>query len=131
MPKFSKTSMNRLETCHEDIQKVFLHVISHYNCTIVQGHRDKKTQNKYYTEGKSKLQWPNSKHNTKPSRAVDVAPYIDGKISWNKEQCYAFGGFVLGVAAMMGIKLRWGADWDGDKNINDQSFNDLVHFELL
>ena len=131
MPKFSKSSLKKLQTCHEDLQKIFLHVITHYDCTIVQGHRDKKTQNKYYNEGKSKLQWPNSKHNSNPSRAADVAPYIDGEVSWNKEQCYVFAGFVMGTAAMMRIPIRWGGDWDQDNNIHDQTFNDLVHFELI
>lgn len=131
MPKFSKSSLSKLKTCDEELQKLFLHVVTHFDCTIVQGHRDKRTQNKYYKEGKSKLQWPNSNHNSKPSRAVDVAPYLNGSVSWDKDQCYTFGGFVLGVAAMMRIPIRWGGDWDGDKNIKDQTFNDLVHFELI
>jgi len=40
-------------------------------------------------------------------------------------------GFVLGIAHMKGIKIRWGGDWDGDTKMNDQKFNDLVHFELM
>jgi peptidoglycan L-alanyl-D-glutamate endopeptidase CwlK len=27
--------------------------------------------------------------------------------------------------------VRYGGDWDGDKDINDQTFNDTVHFELV
>jgi peptidoglycan L-alanyl-D-glutamate endopeptidase CwlK len=27
--------------------------------------------------------------------------------------------------------VRFGGDWDGDKDITDQKFNDLVHFELI
>lgn len=132
MPEFSQTSLSRLKTCHEKLQILFMHVISHYDCTIVQGHRDEATQNKYYEEGKSKLKWPNSNHNSFPSKAVDAAPYIAGKgIVWDKEQCYHFAGFVQGCAAMMGIRIRWGGDWDMDKDIHDQSFDDLVHFELL
>ncbi|MFQ5990813.1 MAG: hypothetical protein ACE5NA_00110 [Nitrospiraceae bacterium] len=42
----------------------------------------------------------------------------------------AFGGFVLGVAEMMDIPIRWGGDWDGDRTFRDQNFNDLSHFEL-
>ena len=36
-----------------------------------------------------------------------------------------------GVAAVMGIPIRCGADWDGDHNLRDQTFNDLPHIELL
>ena len=42
---------------------------------------------------------------------------------------YYFGGFVLGTAQEMGLDIRWGGDWDGDRSISDQSFDDLVHFE--
>jgi len=41
-----------------------------------------------------------------------------------------FAGFIKGVAASMGIKLRIGADWDGDFDTNDQNFHDIVHFEI-
>jgi len=64
--------------------------------------------------------------------AVDVAPYIKGKgIVWDKEQGYHFAGFVLGIASILNIKIRCGADWDSDKDIHDQTFDDLCHFELL
>ena len=42
---------------------------------------------------------------------------------------YYFGGYVLGTAQEMGIDIRWGGDWDGDRSISDQTFDDLVHFE--
>jgi peptidoglycan LD-endopeptidase CwlK len=130
MPKFSKASMSKLLTCSDQLQKLFLEVIKYYDCTITEGFRDEATQNKYYNEGKSKVKWPNGQHNKMPSMAVDVAPCIDGKLTYDTNQCYNFAGFVLGVAAMMSIPIRWGGDWDGDRNIKDQTFNDLVHFEL-
>ena len=40
-------------------------------------------------------------------------------------------GFVEGVAAALGIKIRSGADWDMDRNVSDQSFIDLPHIELV
>ena len=61
--------------------------------------------------------------------AVDVCPY---PIDWNnKERFYHFAGYVKGIADSMGIKIRWGGDWDGDTVFDDQSFHDLPHFELL
>lgn len=132
MATFSKKSISNLLTCHEDLQKVFLYVVSHYDCTVTQGVRGKMEQNDFYRRGLSKLKYPQSKHNKTPSLAIDVAPYIAGKgVIYDKNQCYNFAGFVLGVASMMGIKVRWGGDWDQDRDINDQSFLDLVHFELI
>ena len=132
MPRFSKQSKRKLAACHEDLQRLFNEVIKNFDCTIVCGRRGKLEQNFLRVRGRSKLWYPNSKHNKVPSLAVDVAPYISGKgISWNSKQCYFFGGYVMGVAASLGISIRYGGDWDKDKDINDQSFNDLVHFEIM
>ncbi|MFW6272632.1 MAG: M15 family peptidase [bacterium] len=132
--RFGRTSKRRLITCDPRLQILFSIVCDSFDCTIIEGRRDKETQDKYFREGKSKLQWPHSKHNVlesnMPSKAVDVAPYIDGKISWKTNQCYYFAGYVIKTAETLGIKIRWGGDWDSDRNVNDQSFNDLVHFEL-
>ena len=129
MPKFSKKSNATLEGCHPDLQKLFQEVIKNFDCTILQGHRSKKLQDEYYRTGKSKVEYPNSKHNSLPSMAADVAPY---PINWNdKERFYYFAGYVKGLADQMDIKIRWGGDWDGDTKVNDQTFMDLPHFELL
>ena len=131
MPKFSQTSKSRLADCHPTLQRLFNTVVETFDCTIVCGHRSEYEQNKAFFEGNSKLKYPKSKHNIKPSLAVDAAPYISGKgISWDANQCRYFAGYVMGVASRIGIKLRWGGDWDSDNDVNDQSFNDLVHFEL-
>jgi peptidoglycan L-alanyl-D-glutamate endopeptidase CwlK len=110
---------------------VFNEVVKHFDCSIICGHRSEEEQNKVFYDGKSKVQFPNSKHNSIPSMAVDVAPYINGKICWDKDQLYFFAGFVWGVAKEMGINIRLGADWDGDGNIKDQTFFDRPHFELI
>lgn len=132
MNKFSDKSLDRLKTCHEDLQALFLEVIKHFDCVIIEGHRDMETQNEYFRTGKSKLEWPNGKHNSIPSLAVDVAPVKNGKIDWNdRVQFYFFIGFVKGIASQMGIKIRSGGDWDGDNDLKDQTFIDLPHFELV
>jgi len=129
MPTFSQTSLDRLATCHPDLRKVFAVVIMHVDCTILCGRRGKAEQQRAYLEGNSKLQWPDSKHNGTPSRAVDVAPY---PIDWRGfARFHRFAGFVLGVATMLGVKLRNGGDWDRDFDLKDQKFNDVMHFELL
>jgi len=127
--KFSETSKKRLDTCHTDLQRVFYEVVKQFDCSILDGHRGKERQNAYFRARKSKKQWPNSKHNTYPSLAVDVAPY---PIDWDDlERFRYFAGYVMGIAHSMGIRLLWGGDWDGDTDLKDQTFNDLCHFELI
>jgi peptidoglycan L-alanyl-D-glutamate endopeptidase CwlK len=129
MAYFSDASLQKLATCHQDLQDLFKTVILHYDCTILEGHRSEADQDQLFEQGLSKVEWPDSKHNKIPSHAVDVAPY---PIDWDDtKRFYHFVGFVKGVAASMNIKLRCGADWDGDNDLKDQSFNDLVHFELI
>lgn len=138
MPAFGKTSKEKLETCDPRLQEIFNEVIKHYDCTVLQGVRLKEEQNEYFRTGKSKVQWPNSKHNVlnpgDKSRAVDVVPYFKTapNIRWeDKEAFYFFGGVVMAIAATKGIKLRWGGNWDGDDEFKDQTFMDLPHFELV
>lgn len=42
---------------------------------------------------------------------------------------YYFGGYVCGVADEIGVPIRWGGDWNGNRKVDDQSFHDLPHFE--
>ncbi len=129
MASFGKRSLANLNTCHKDLQRLFKEVVKEFDCSILQGHRGEKEQDKLFFEGKSKLEYPQSKHNKSPSEGVDAAPY---PIDWNdKERFYYFSGYVLGVASRLGIKIRWGGDWDSDNNLHDQTFFDLPHFELI
>lgn len=130
MPSFSKSSVQKLSTCDPRLQKLFNEVIKYFDCTIAVGIRGKEDQDLAFNTGKSKLKWPNSKHNKIPSLAVDVAPFINGTISWDHEQCTYFAGAVKGIAVMLGIPITWGGDWDKDNDIKDNKFDDLVHFEI-
>ena len=128
MPKFSKKSLSKLETCDKRLQDLFLRVVKKFDCTILEGHRSKDRQNKLFDECKSKLKYPKGKHNSLPSKAVDVAPY---PIDWNdRERFTYFAGYVLGIAYQMGLKIRWGGDWDMDTQVKDNNFDDLPHFEI-
>lgn len=134
MPNFSKTSQQRLNTCHENLQRVFNEVIKNYDCTILVGYRTPEEQANCYKTGKSKLKYGH--HNNFPATAVDVSPWPISK-EWGakdwKERAkfYYFAGFVKATAQSMDIKLRWGGDWNDNKDFSDQTFDDLVHFELV
>ena len=129
MPKFGKRSREKLNTCDEDLIALFNEVVKYFDCSVLEGHRGRVLQDKYFKEGKSKLKFPDGRHNKKPSVAVDVVPY---PIDWdNIKQFYHFAGYVQGVADQLGIELRWGGDWDMDRDFTDQNFHDLPHFELI
>ena len=128
MPSFSQTSKDRLATCDARLQRVFNEVIKHFDCTVLCGHRNKEKQDAAFASGNSKLKWPNGNHNSMPSKAVDVAPF---PVDWNdSKRFYYFAGFVMATAKAMGIKLRFGGDWNRDTQLKDNKFNDLVHWEI-
>lgn len=129
MPSFSEKSLARLATCDSRLQQVFQQVVQEFDCSIIEGHRNKERQNRMVDQGKSQVRWPDGKHNTEPSLAVDVCPY---PVVWDdRERQTLFAGYVLATAKAMGIDLRWGGDWDLDTEVRDNSFDDLVHFEIV
>lgn len=129
MPRFSQRSKKELNTCDIRLRNLFNHVIKTYDCTILEGHRGEEKQERMVKEGKSKLHWPESKHNSSPCMALDVGPY---PINWEKTYTwYHFAGYVLRTAHEMDIRIRWGGDWDRDLQFDDQTFKDLPHVELV
>jgi hypothetical protein len=129
MPKFGKRSKERLATCDERLQRVFNEVINYVDCSVLEGHRNEERQNQLYEEGKTKVKYPNGRHNANPSRACDVVPY---PVDWNdRERFHLFAGFVLGIAYSMDIALRWGGDWNQNFEVDDNQFDDFPHFELI
>ena len=128
MPYFGSRSRKNLATCDERLRKVLNEVIKHVDCSVIEGNRNEARLNKLYAEGKTKVMFPNGRHNHSPSRAVDVVPY---RIDWvDRERVHLFGGVVLGTAKSMDINLRWGGDWDQDWYVHDNRFDDFPHFEL-
>ena len=139
MPRFGQKSASRLQTCHPDLIRLFEKVVYKFDCSILDGHRNKERQDKAFELKRSKVQYPYSKHNKYPSTAIDVAPY---PIDWGENggsaqrrkaiaRFYYFAGYVKGIAEDLQIEIRWGGDWDGDREFTDQSFDDLPHFELV
>ena len=132
--RFGKTSQMKLYTAHPDLEIIMEDALDTgiMDFSIIEGHRGEIEQNRYYKLGKSRVKFPDGKHNKIPSRAVDAAPFINGKVSWNRLHCCVLAGIILACAAKRGIKLRWGGNWDMDSEpITDQDFQDLVHFELV
>lgn len=126
MPKFSLRSKERLATCHADIRKVCNELIKYINFSVICGYRRKDDQDKAYAEGKSKLKWPKSAHNSLPSKAVDIVPY---PLDWNDIGSFKqlHGAFMVVAqqlfdAAEIGSKFEWGGDW--------KKLKDYPHYQI-
>lgn len=123
--KFGAKSLERLATCHADLQRLMHELIKELDVTILCGHRNEKEQRAAFIAGNSKLLYPNSKHNSSPSRAVDVAPYkkgVPGGVDWKdlpafEDMCKR----IERLASELKIKIRLGRDF---------SFKDYPHIEL-
>jgi len=131
MPKFGKRSKERLRGVDAKLQNVLNEVVKYFDITIIEGLRSQERQNELVAQGKSKTKF--GKH--VDGKAVDIAPY---PIDWKaRDDFHLLGGFILGVASQMGIKIRWGGDWNasslfqGKRTTKDNNFDDLVHFEIL
>lgn len=129
--KFTPVELDRLNSLELTLQQIVIEVNHIIAIFIIEGHRGEEAQNKYFSEGKSKVKWPEGKHNTMPSKAVDIAPLINGKIEWNNIQQFAFmNGIVKGVAYLLGIKIRQGIDFNMNNIVTDDKFKDAPHVEL-
>ena len=129
MPNFGTESRKRLNTCHPDLQALCELVIENYDFTVLEGFRSSARQDDLFRQGKSKLRGGQSKHNSDPSLAVDIAPY---PIDWeDTRRFYFLLGHIKQAAYELGIKIRLGADWNGNNEFKDQVFHDLPHVELL
>lgn len=132
MARFSVQSLTRLESCDIRLVRLFMKVIDDFNCAVICGYRGEEEQNEAFRTGHSQCRFPQSNHNKIPSLAVDVLPWpvTYGAPKYAK-RCYLLAGVVLAHAKRMNIDLRWGGDWDRDTEIDDQTFDDLAHFELV
>lgn len=142
MPTFSQLSQQRLATCHKDLQTVMNEVIKQYDFTVVYGYRSPEEQHQLYTQGRKLVgnKWvkvgstvtdkdgyiKTSKHNSYPSKAVDIAPF---PINWkNIAEFKKMGKIVIDVAdrlykeGKITNRIKWGGSWI--------TFKDYPHFEI-
>ena len=93
---------------------------------VTEGHRSAEAQDELYTHGRSApgpvvtyKRGGDSKHNTLPSRALDVAFLLaDGSVSWSGLLLSKFARLMKASDA----RVHWGGDWPG--------FKDFPHFEV-
>ena len=135
---FSHSSKVKLSSCDEKLQKIASTAIvdSPYDFGISQGHRTPEYQNELYQQGRTK---PGeiitncdgykikSKHNEFPSHAFDIAIFVDGLLTWNKNYYKAVGNHICEIAKKFDIRIKWPI------NIGtiEKPVYDWPHFELI
>ena len=125
MPRFGKRSRSRLKGVDTKLVNVLNELIKIMDVTIIEGVRSAERQAELLEKGATKVKY--SRH--MEGKAVDLSPY---PIDWNnRDGFYYMGGMIRGIAHQMGLKVRFGGDWDSDGDTKDNSFDDLGHVEIL
>lgn len=122
MFKLSPRSEERLHTCDEGLIILFEYAIEHtpIDFCVLCGYRNKSDQETAFLQRRTKLHYPFSKHNLKPSLAVDIAPY---PIDWNNiDRFIELSNYIKEYADELRIKISWGGDW---------RMKDYPHYELI
>ena len=147
MNRYGSRSIEVRATLHPDLVLIFNEAIMYLDISLYEGIRSDETQLKYFIDGKSKLDpriaskrkyAKHLKQSDGYSHAVDCAPYpIDFSSKAKKrERFYFMAGIIKAISSRLYKEgktthvIRWGGDWDMDDDFNDQSFDDLPHFEL-
>lgn len=118
--KLSRKSKRQLVGVHPDLVKVVNRAIkiTKQDFTVLEGVRTKERQRALVRRGAS--QTMNSRHLT--GHAVDIAPWVDGNVSWDWKYYYAMADAMKKAAKELGVDLEWGGDW--------VNFKDGPHFQL-
>jgi hypothetical protein len=118
--RLSKSSKNCLIGVHADLIKVVLRAeaITTVPFAVIEGMRTLERQRELVEKGASRTM--NSRHLT--GHAVDIAPLINGKVSWHWPHYRELEPIIKRAAAEMRVQVDWGGDWT--------SFKDGPHWEL-
>ena len=116
----SQRSLTRLEGVHPDLVRVVkkASILSDLDFTVLEGLRSVDRQKQLVSQGASKTM--NSRHLT--GHAVDLAPMIGGKVSWDWPLYHKLAKVIKAAAADEKVPLQWGGDW--------RAFKDGPHWEL-
>ncbi len=124
MARFGYRSRLHLKTCDQRLQDLLNDVIERIDCAVLCGHRDEAAQTTAFLSGVSEVQWPDSRHNSRPSTAVDVVPW---PLSWDlgdpavKQTWVELADEIKATAARHGLEIEHGADW---------RMRDWPHFQI-
>lgn len=118
--KLSEKSLQRLSGVHPDLQAVVKRAIeiTPVDFLVIEGLRTKARQAYLLDAGKSRTM--NSYHLT--GHAVDIAPIVDGKVSWDWKHYYPLADAMIQAAKELNVKIEWGGRW--------KTFPDAPHWQI-
>ncbi len=126
MPNYNlgKHSLKELEGVHADLVAVVQRAIAYtvQDFSVHDGIRALDEQKKLVERGASKTL--NSRHLN--GHAIDLVPYINGKLRWEWEPIYCIADAVRMAAQELQIPLRWGGAWDIPFTETNSPTEDLV-----
>ncbi len=137
---FGSRSRAFLLTCHSDLIQLGEEAIrtSPFDFSCTEGVRSAEVQRQKVAAKLSKVTF--SKHQVVPSRAVHFDPFPVQYPKPGEEplmvtvkayaRYYMLAVHIMTTAKRLNIDVRGGFDWDGDFDIQDQTFDDLAHYEL-
>ena len=110
--QLSEKSLGKLAGVHPDLVKVIKRAIeiTPVDFTVIEGLRTKERQAYLVKKGASKTM--RSRHLT--GHAVDIAPIVDGKVSWNMKDYKPIVEAVKQAALELKIPMEHGYDWGWD-----------------
>ena len=113
-------SLQRLAGVHPDLIRVVKRAIeiTPIDFTVLEGLRSRERQRQLVAKGASKTM--NSRHIT--GHAVDIAPLVDGKVSWDWQYYHPLAAAMKQAAREVGVVVEWGGDWT--------RFKDGPHWQL-
>lgn len=122
--KFGEKSLNELKGVHSELVAIVNRALelTVQDFVVHDGLRTLEEQKKLVASGAS--QTMDSRHLT--GNAVDLVPYINGKLRWEWEPIYKIADAVRIAANELGIPLRWGGAWDISFTESSDSPEDLV-----
>ena len=118
--RLGATSQARLKGVHPSLVKVVEEAIKRtpIDFTVLEGLRTKERQKQLVAKGASKTM--NSYHIT--GHAVDIAPLVDGKVTWDWKYYNQLAPVIKQVAKELGVNVTWGGDW--------KNFKDGPHWQI-
>lgn len=113
--KFGTRSLEELNGVHEGVVECCHYAIkrSSVDFGVHDGLRTIEQQREYVRTGAS--QTLNSKHLVQPDgfgHAVDLVPYINGKLRWEEGPCLEVACAMVEASAHCRVELVWGGVWD-------------------
>lgn len=120
MYKLSKKSLEKLEGLDKELVRLVRQAISDspIDFTVVEGVRSTLRQQQLYSQGRTKegnivtyKDGIKNKSKHQQGKAVDLAPWIDGRISWNEKAFRILATHIKQKAKELKINVTWGGDW--------------------